>query len=101
MTEFIDKFANIVDSLQSHPDKNVINAITRIAQDVSSRSVAGVTAADIVGVIEGRIFRASPERRLSLLYVIDSVLYNVKSPYRELFENNISKVFIVCLFLFC
>ena len=96
MSEYIEKVSKIVDTLQSHPDKNVINAITKIAEGVSKSSTPGVNPKDIVSVVEKKTLMASSERRLSLLYLLDSILYNVKSPYSDLFQTNLPAVFVVC-----
>jgi len=92
---FLNKFLATLTRMGRHPDKMIINQLTLLAGDVHRGTVAGVTAADLVGAIESRLLRAGVEEKLPILYLMDSIMFNHRgSSYSNLFSNNLASVFM-------
>jgi len=66
--------------------KEIINALTRIAEENKHVSPA------IAFVLESRILNAEPDKKLPLVYLLDSILKNVKNPYLDLFAVRVPKL---------
>ncbi|KAK2163156.1 hypothetical protein LSH36_84g01011 [Paralvinella palmiformis] len=68
--------------------KPVINMLTMVAEENIDY------AEQIVGVIEERLNKVHPSQKLPVLYLIDSILKNIKnSTYHDLFKTNIVTLF--------
>ncbi|KAG5673844.1 hypothetical protein PVAND_003855 [Polypedilum vanderplanki] len=67
--------------------KPLINMLTMLAEDNLEN------AAIIVRAIEKHILQVSPEIKLPILYLIDSIVKNVGDKYKQLFAQNIVNIF--------
>lgn len=67
--------------------KPLINSLTMMAEDYIH------SAPLIVQIIEKHLARVRPEGKLPVLYLIDSILKNIKKEYLELFSRNIVSTF--------
>jgi len=68
-------------------DKNVINALTELANVNKPR------APEIVAAIEKVIKQIPKDRHLSHIYLLDSICKNLGEPYSSLFEHHIVQTF--------
>lgn len=95
MATFADMYAGKVRSLGCHPDKNTINELTRIAADVARTPGAhsGGTAELVVGIVERNLLRSYPDHKLPLVYLMDSILFNVRGVYQGLFSGHLAAIF--------
>jgi len=77
-----------------HPDKYVINALTKIAEGVRDGEFPNIRPQDLVGVVEARMLRAHPVEKLPVLYLLDSIMFNAKDPYPALFGASLPTLFM-------
>jgi hypothetical protein len=86
---YSESFQNFVQDLENlkQPQKSIISSMTTFA-DVNVRF-----ADDIVKVIENKIINAQPEEKITVLYLLDSIVKNVKSVYIEAFSKNLFVLF--------
>eukprot|EP00941_MAST-03F_sp_MAST-3F-sp1_P003149 g3149.t1 len=68
-----------LDGLGGHPDKAKINLLSMLADDFKEFS------STIVSIIHAKISSVHPSCKLPILYTIDSILKNVRGPYRAAF----------------
>jgi hypothetical protein len=103
MASFADMYAGKVRSLGGHPDKNTINDLTRIAQDVARTPGVhnGGTAELVVGIVEHNLLRSFPDHKLPLVYLMDSILFNVRGVYMGLFNAHLAAIFQVSTHVLC
>ncbi|GBG26369.1 Polyadenylation and cleavage factor-like 4 [Hondaea fermentalgiana] len=97
MTDANSRIADYVNRIRvmgSHPDKITINTLTMVAGDVKKGSVSGVEPSDIVGAIEARLLRAPPREKMPAMYLMDSIMYNVRDPYPKLFSRGLPNLFM-------
>eukprot|EP00183_Erythrolobus_madagascarensis_P005034 CAMPEP_0185856534 /NCGR_PEP_ID=MMETSP1354-20130828/29048_1 /TAXON_ID=708628 /ORGANISM="Erythrolobus madagascarensis, Strain CCMP3276" /LENGTH=570 /DNA_ID=CAMNT_0028558791 /DNA_START=901 /DNA_END=2613 /DNA_ORIENTATION=+ len=66
--------------------KELINALTRIAEE--NKAVCPV----IAFVLDSRILSSPPDKKLPLVYLLDSILKNVTKPYRDLFGARVHEL---------
>ena len=91
---FAEKFGAELDEIKDWPDKSKINSVTLLAEDAARHPTPGTSAADAVGAIESRLFRpGNPSYKLPLMYVMDSIMFNVGEPYVGLFAKNVRHIF--------
>lgn len=83
--EQLDEYREMIDDLGSFPDKVIINSLSMVAEDhATSKS----SASKIYGCIRSKLQTVSSDRKLPLVYVIDSILKNVKGLYISLIEKD-------------
>mmetsp|Transcript_20589 Transcript_20589/g.50553 ORF Transcript_20589/g.50553 Transcript_20589/m.50553 type:complete len:548 (+) Transcript_20589:116-1759(+) len=85
--EQLDEYREMVDELGAFPDKVKINSLSMVAEDhADSRA----NAAAIYGVIRKPLVASniSSDKKLPLVYVIDSILKNVKGSYIPVIEED-------------
>ena len=86
----LEKFRNELDRLRSNNEVR-INLLKALAEDYNS------IAADIVRLIDRQIFDSESQRKLWLLYVMDSICKDPqgdhREEYRNLFQTNLCNVF--------
>lgn len=68
----------------SFNSKPLINMLTMLSEDYKSSM-----APQIVKIIEKRLHSVAAEKKLPLLYLMDSICKNVGNPYSDLFTQNI------------
>jgi hypothetical protein len=97
MATFEQMYAGKVRSLGGHPDKNTINDLTRIAADVARMPGLhnGGTPELVVGIVERNVLRSLPDHKLPLVYLMDSILFNVRGVYQQLFSQHLATIFHV------
>ncbi|KAF8357531.1 pcf-11 [Pristionchus pacificus] len=71
-------------------NKNTINLLTILADDYSEVAHA------IVQTIDDHLHNVTQEQKLPTLYLTDSIVKNVSTPYKALFEKCIVKMFLHC-----
>jgi len=85
--EQLEEYQEMVDDLGAFPDKVKINSLSMVAEDhADSRA----NAAAIYGVIRKPLVASnvSSDKKLPLVYVIDSILKNVKGSYIPVIEED-------------
>ncbi|CAB3402750.1 unnamed protein product [Caenorhabditis bovis] len=86
MSEEAQEYKLTLTELKSN-NKTQINLLTILADDYKKN------AAEIVDVIEAHLHTVSPPMKLLTMYVMDSILKNVKEQYIELFSKKIISMF--------
>ncbi|KAG7359602.1 RNA polymerase II-binding domain containing protein [Nitzschia inconspicua] len=85
--EQLDEYKEMVDDLGAFPDKVKINSLSMVAEDHADSSRS---AAAIYNVIRQPLVAPNvhSDRKLPLVYVIDSILKNVKGEFIPIIEND-------------
>ena len=84
--EVADKYSSTLKELNFN-NKIVINALTDIAkEDVEHAHV-------VTKVIEERLKKVKPDQMLPIMYLIDSIIKNIRGPYIDLFQQNLVSTF--------
>ncbi|CAJ1954586.1 unnamed protein product [Cylindrotheca closterium] len=85
--EQLDEYREMVDDLGAFPDKVKINSLSMVAED---HAESPANAAAIYGVIRTPLVakNVSSDKKLPLVYVIDSILKNVKGSYIPVIEED-------------
>ena len=84
--EVAEKYSSTLRELTFN-NKIVINALTDIAkEDVEHATV-------VTKVIEDRLKKVKPDQMLPIMYLIDSIIKNIRGPYIELFQQNLVSTF--------
>ncbi|ODN00139.1 Pre-mRNA cleavage complex 2 protein Pcf11, partial [Orchesella cincta] len=84
--DIVTKYSSSLAELKMN-SKPLINLLTMMAEDYIRH------APSIVQVIERHLTTVRPEIKLPVLYLIDSIIKNVKKDYVELFTQNIVSTF--------
>lgn len=88
--ELILQYADSLRTDLTWASKTHINMLTMLAAENKA------AAASICATIERHILSAAPSGKLPTLYLIDSIVKNVKEPYIGLFCRNLIQVFSDC-----
>jgi pre-mRNA cleavage complex 2 protein Pcf11 len=85
--EQIEEYQEMLDGLGAHPDKLKINSLSMVAEDFAA---SARMAAALYGTIRTPLLSASVprENKLPLVYVVDSLLKNVKGNFTGLIESD-------------
>uniref|UniRef100_A0A7S2RQA0 CID domain-containing protein n=1 Tax=Mucochytrium quahogii TaxID=96639 RepID=A0A7S2RQA0_9STRA len=93
MGDFLGDYERRLKGMGSHPDKNKINHLTKLAGDVSQGAVPNVRVTDIVGCVGHCLLRAPPEAKLTIIYLMDSIMFNVRGDYPRLLAEQMPHYF--------
>ncbi|KAJ2905233.1 hypothetical protein MKZ38_005935 [Zalerion maritima] len=85
--EMADNFRQALEDMTGNT-KHEINNLTLIARESTEH------AHSIADVIMDHILKVAPQKKLASLYVLDSIVKNVGSPYNLFFSRNLYKVFM-------
>ncbi|KYR02391.1 ENTH domain-containing protein [Tieghemostelium lacteum] len=84
----VSEFSSILNSL-TYNDANIIKTLTQYA------SIHIKAASEIVSIVEQKINdTVNPKQKLPIIYLLDSIIKNVKRDYIDLFSKNIVKTFV-------
>lgn len=83
----LEEYNEMLEQLGAYPDKMIINSLSMVAEDFAE-SAKG--AAGIYQCIRALLLSASvtTERKLPLVYVVDSILKNVRGRFIPLIESD-------------
>lgn len=84
----LDDFAREMSRLGNYAHKNIINALTMLAQD------SEFMAADICALVERQLYRVQPASKVPILFLLDSLVKNGGHAYVEAFGRNIVNAFL-------
>ncbi|OWZ20089.1 hypothetical protein PHMEG_0005556 [Phytophthora megakarya] len=79
-----------INAMMDYPAKDTINALTMLAE-------RSQFAPEIVSFLETKIHRVAPNCKLSIFYLTDSILKNVRGPYLTLFAAKIVPLYCNCV----
>lgn len=88
--KMISAFEKGTREMGKFPAKNVINHLTKLAQDK-------IHASKIVQFLQDKITKVSPECKLPLFYLMDSIMKNVGGKYVEYFGKSIVELYSNCI----
>ena len=95
-SSFLDDYSSAFNDLGTFPAKETINLLTMLAGDYQE------LAGDICSLIKTKIYEAPPAMKISILYVVDSILKNIRGDYLQLFadgmENTIEAAYAAVRF---
>ena len=86
--EQLEEFEEMLDQLGAFADKVTINSLSMVAEDFKD---SRMSASKLYGTIRDRLLSSSvgPERKLPLVYAVDSILKNARGgPYGLLVERD-------------
>lgn len=86
----LEEFNRKMNALGAFPAKDIINQLSKMAQDVS-------LAPEIVNLMRKKILEASVNCKLPLFYLMDSILKNVGNVYITLFGKCIVELYTSCV----
>lgn len=95
----LENYSKKLDDLGTHPDKQKINGLTMTARDVSAGFVSGLSPSKVIDLIYKKVLYVPTMKKVPLLYVLDSILFNVKGTYLRIVESRLPQIFQVRLFL--
>nr|CCA16817.1 conserved hypothetical protein [Albugo laibachii Nc14] len=84
------QFDSQINQMMDYPAKDIINSLTMAAEKFEF-------AQEIVQFLETKIHRVSPNFKLPIFYLMDSILKNVKGPYPKLFGEHIVPLYCNCV----
>lgn len=87
--EQLEEYKEMVDDLGTFPDKIKINSLSMVAED---HAESATNAAAIYSIIRESLLSSSVhcDRKLPLVYVVDSILKNVKGQFIPIVEKDAS-----------
>ena len=89
--EQLTEYKNMLQQLGAHPDKIIINTLSMIAEDYSVSFPKSAEA--VYGAIRDLLLSnaVAPACKVPLVYVIDSILKNVKGLYIDIMRKDIAQ----------
>ena len=92
--QFLDDLARRLKDLGNRPDKHKIDALGSMASAVLGGNIAGVSEKDVGDFVKSRLVRAAPDCKVPILYLIDSIIYNLRrSSYPSIFQEHLPIIF--------
>jgi len=80
--------------LGNRPDRDKITGLGKRAEAVAKGKIQGVDERKLGDYIKSRLVRAAPGRKIPILYLIDSIIYNVRhSNYPRVFQQHLPIIF--------
>ena len=95
MASFIASYGAKIESMGHHPDKVVINTLTSLATDAMAAPTPEANPVAIAGVVESKLLRSKASCKLTVMYLMDSIVYNCGGVYRDIFARNLVQLFPV------
>ena len=89
--EQVEDYCAMLDRLGNFPEKVAINSLSMAAEDFASSPTSASTIYDCVHsrlVDQTSAGISSPDRKLPLVYVLDSLLKNVKGVYINIIQDD-------------
>ncbi|KAK9867749.1 hypothetical protein WJX84_000921 [Apatococcus fuscideae] len=87
LREFIFQYKAELEDLTSNV-KVAINTLSQLADEWKEQAAPSIAA-----LVEKRLLNCDPKHKLPALYLLDSIVKNVRQPYISLFARNLPEVF--------